>query len=273
MQKINFQNLPNTTTPVNATNLNAVQTNVEDVFNGTVPMGNIKVDTVTSKNLFNIDGEVNVRGNTGGIEPGLNTVSGNVLTSNINGNNEYAVGQKLPNLSGKTVTFSAKLYSKGNADGGGIAIFDNNTQKAAPAIVNTGDYVTYTYTATSDNIVFGFYSVNGTEAQFTDIQVEIGDTRTSWAEYQDFDTAKFYDKTEINYIGADADLNDFLTTGCYTNGGQNPAHNPVGSAFVGLLIVFKSYYVGQMIITSDYYYNIYVRFYNGAEWGSWRALN
>lgn len=36
MQKINFQNLPSTTTPINATNLNAIQTNVEDVFNGNV---------------------------------------------------------------------------------------------------------------------------------------------------------------------------------------------------------------------------------------------
>lgn len=33
MQKINFQNLPDTTTPVNATNLNQLQTNVENEFN------------------------------------------------------------------------------------------------------------------------------------------------------------------------------------------------------------------------------------------------
>lgn len=32
MQKINFQNLPNTTTPVNATNLNNLQDNVEDAI-------------------------------------------------------------------------------------------------------------------------------------------------------------------------------------------------------------------------------------------------
>lgn len=33
MQKINFQNLPNTTTPINATNLNAIQTNTENAIN------------------------------------------------------------------------------------------------------------------------------------------------------------------------------------------------------------------------------------------------
>ena len=32
MQKINFQDLPNTTTPVNATNLNLLQTNVENAI-------------------------------------------------------------------------------------------------------------------------------------------------------------------------------------------------------------------------------------------------
>lgn len=33
MQKINFQNLPSTSTPINATNLNALQTNVENAIN------------------------------------------------------------------------------------------------------------------------------------------------------------------------------------------------------------------------------------------------
>lgn len=36
MQKINFQDLPSTTTPINATNLNLVQTNTEVAFGGTI---------------------------------------------------------------------------------------------------------------------------------------------------------------------------------------------------------------------------------------------
>lgn len=35
MQKINFQNLPNTTTPINATNLNQMQNNMENAFKNT----------------------------------------------------------------------------------------------------------------------------------------------------------------------------------------------------------------------------------------------
>ncbi len=39
MEKITFENLPNTTTPINATNLNQLQTNVENAINGVVESG------------------------------------------------------------------------------------------------------------------------------------------------------------------------------------------------------------------------------------------
>ncbi len=61
MQKITFQNLPNTTTPINATNLNAIQTNTETAINsvatdltnytnGTTAMGSIKTTGVKINN-------------------------------------------------------------------------------------------------------------------------------------------------------------------------------------------------------------------------------
>lgn len=40
MQKINFQNLPSTTTPFSANNLNDLQDNVEDAINGLFESGN-----------------------------------------------------------------------------------------------------------------------------------------------------------------------------------------------------------------------------------------
>lgn len=51
MNKINFQNLPNTTTPVNATNLNQLQTNVENAINEAITTG---VESATNEW---IDGE------------------------------------------------------------------------------------------------------------------------------------------------------------------------------------------------------------------------
>lgn len=63
MQKINFQNLPNTTTPVDADNLNDLQDNIEDVFDGTVAMGSIKttgvkINNVDVKNVATLEYEV-----------------------------------------------------------------------------------------------------------------------------------------------------------------------------------------------------------------------
>lgn len=43
MQKINFQNLPSTTTPINATNLNQLQTNIENAIKESDPVGTIKM--------------------------------------------------------------------------------------------------------------------------------------------------------------------------------------------------------------------------------------
>lgn len=43
MQKINFQNLPSTSTPLNATNLNQLQTNVENAIKESNPVGTIKI--------------------------------------------------------------------------------------------------------------------------------------------------------------------------------------------------------------------------------------
>lgn len=63
MQKINFQNLPNTTTSVSAGNLNQLQDNVEDVFDGDVAMGNINTTGVKINNTPIIDSGSNENGN------------------------------------------------------------------------------------------------------------------------------------------------------------------------------------------------------------------
>ena len=39
MEKINFKDLPNTSTPINAANLNAIQTNTENAINGIIDSG------------------------------------------------------------------------------------------------------------------------------------------------------------------------------------------------------------------------------------------
>lgn len=53
MKKITFENLPSTNTPINSANLNQVQDNVEALFEGNESMGEIVVEDVVCKNLFN----------------------------------------------------------------------------------------------------------------------------------------------------------------------------------------------------------------------------
>ena len=279
MQKINFQNLPSTSTPVNATNLNAIQTNVENVFNGTVPMGNIKVDTVTSKNLFNIDGEVNVKGNTGAIEVGKNTVNNNILTCNTF--NDYGYGQKFNNLNGKTVTFSAKLLSKGLSDGAIVVIYDNNNAVNTTYLVNVGDIYSYTYTCTSNNIVFGFTAYNNVGCELTDIQVEIGDTRTSWAKYQILDIPANSLFSYLNLAQYADDLDSTLITGqyYYTTDTLHSPYQQIGTTDqYGLVFVLSDRanvssirWVFQIALTT--WGNIFIRNnINNSGWSTWAKV-
>ena len=136
-----------------------------------------------SKNLFNINGDVNIRGNTGGAE-NKNSVFGKVLTTNVNSRNEHSVGQKFTNLNGVTFTFSAKVLSNGTGDGARLSIYENNTFKGEKQ-KSAGNYIEYTYTGTSNNIVLAFTTSGGTGAQFTDIQVERGSSRTYYVPYNE----------------------------------------------------------------------------------------
>lgn len=56
MQKINFQNLPSTTTPVNASNLNQVQTNVENEFTDYLKnfrnVDNVNLNDLTTSGIY-----------------------------------------------------------------------------------------------------------------------------------------------------------------------------------------------------------------------------
>lgn len=53
--KTNWQDLPNTTTPINATRLNNIETGIENNdkrLNGTSPAGEMIVDSIRTKNIF-----------------------------------------------------------------------------------------------------------------------------------------------------------------------------------------------------------------------------
>ena len=100
MQKINFQNLPNTTTPINATNLNAIQTNAENAINlkadtsslSTVATSGSYADltnkpTIPTNSDFTLNGLSEKSYNNLTDKPTIPTVNNATLTIQKNGSN------------------------------------------------------------------------------------------------------------------------------------------------------------------------------------------
>lgn len=138
--------------------------------------------TTTGKNLFNINGNVNTKGHDYS-QTDKNIVSGNVLTCNVDGNSYNAVGQVIYGIKGKTVTISAKIISKGSAYSAGIYIYENGTHNNTYVLSGTLGVISLKYTVTTENPVFAFVARGGIGAQFTDIQLEIGETKTEYEPY------------------------------------------------------------------------------------------
>jgi len=172
MQKINFQNLPSTTTPINATNLNAIQTNVENVFNGSETMGNIVVDSIRSKNIFNKNMFVS----------GLNINSSGTYIS------ESSSGAGISYIkveAGKTYTITSNVNRA----------WYYNFSTSIPTLNGTGTARTgesgtaRTFTVPSGYTYFCLrsYPSNNEDNINQNIQLEKGSTATSYTPYQNLD--------------------------------------------------------------------------------------
>lgn len=139
-----------------------------------------KIDILkTGKNLFDIDGNVNTIVNN--IQGAKNSVQNGILTSNYNSNNEALGGQLIKIENGKQYTISLNVISIGTGNAAYIAIYRNGKPIYSPN-TKVGAWKT-TITATVDEILLAFGTNNGTGAQFTNIQIEVGDTPTSYEPY------------------------------------------------------------------------------------------
>lgn len=142
--------------------------------------------TIAGKNLFNVNGNVNVKGYDNS-QVNSNTVKDGILTCGVNRNTSHAVGQRLYGLKGKTISINAKLKSFGTGTGGYIFIYDGGGEpkrNGGIAVLDTL-FAINNYTCQTDDIVIGFSTAGGTGAQFYDIVVSYG---TASAGYVAFDT-------------------------------------------------------------------------------------
>ena len=155
-----FKNLPNTTTPVSASRLNGL-------LDGDEAMGNIIVDSIHSKNMFNEQNTNNLWIDGSG---NISTTTGCTL-------------QKFSCESDEIYTISATFSSGTNATIV-IAFFDNNN-----TLLNrytASDLTTLTLTKTAPANSSYMYVGHYTNIPTT-MQLEKGSSATTYAPFQDFD--------------------------------------------------------------------------------------
>ena len=148
------------------------------------------LDFVTSgKNLFNINGNVNVDGYSKD-QKTANTVKDGVLTCNVNSARNHGVGQRLYGLKGKTISVSAKLKSLGEATIGNIYIYESSGAYKAVSNATALDtvFAINNYTCQTDDIVVAFAGTGGTGVQFYDIMVNYGAKFVDYEPFTGFET-------------------------------------------------------------------------------------
>lgn len=148
------------------------------------------IDFMTSgKNLFNINGNVNVDGYSKE-QKTTNTVENGVLTCNVNSARNHDVGQRLYGLKGKTISVSAKLKSLGEATIGNIYIYESSGGYKAVSNTTALDrvFAINNYTCQTDDIVVAFAGTGGTGVQFYDIMVNYGAKFVDYEPFTGFET-------------------------------------------------------------------------------------
>lgn len=148
------------------------------------------IDFMTSgKNLFNINGNVNVDGFSK-VQRSSNTVKDGILTCNVNSTTAHGVGQRLYGLKGKTISVSAKLKSLGEATLGNMYIYESSGGYKAVGNTTALDkvFAINNYTCATDDIVIAFAGTGGTGVQFYDIMVNYGAKFVDYEPFTGFET-------------------------------------------------------------------------------------
>lgn len=196
MQKINFQNLPSTTTPLNATNLNAIQTNVENVFNGNVPAGEMKVEGLINKNLLThwdfVKGRYN--SNDGSIDyaSGTDSVTKAATYLQMTTNAAYrgVMTQTYIDASANTdYFFSCTLDTTGATFN--MCCYDSSRNFLGVATKTTISSTTayqlkFTTLASTRYIRLDMQNAAASTRRFTNIQLEKGSEKTSYVQHRDY---------------------------------------------------------------------------------------
>lgn len=253
MQKITFQDLPSTTTPINATNLNAIQTNVEDVFNGNTPTGDLIVNSVKTKNL--LDKSIIVQGDiTGGGTTRLNTRqvlwlnAGTYTFSCLNLASPYEWGIQIQNIGIPPLSAWPTLIYETGWKSTTTQTFTLTTAGWFTLMIRKND----NSTITPSNVA----SLN--------FQLEKGSTATSYAPYQNLDNSMENYSTDEKLIGTWIDGKPLYRKVIKTTGGSGNAEYIGRIQGVDTLVDMKVWVNGN----STYFRSGTTSYYGSSSWTS-----
>ena len=162
MQKINFKNLPSTDTPINATNLNLMQDNIESAIEDVE-------DTIpTIENSLDSDSTIDA--------PSVHAVKEG-LKRTYSTTQEFVVGTYYDNkpVYRKTVFISALPNSQQQAYAHNIPNIDNIVDINAIAYSNSGAVSRLPYLGINDTLNIGIYATS------TEVTFLTNADRSSWS--------------------------------------------------------------------------------------------
>ena len=135
------------------------------------------------KNLFNIDGDVNTQWN--GTTGQSNTVQDGILTSGYNPGEGYIKGQVIDVTPDSTISISFDVLDVGTGTNAYVEVYAYGTNSVLKGYYDgVGNNIKLSGISVSEGqILVGFGTARGTGAQYTNIQVEYGDTPTSYEPY------------------------------------------------------------------------------------------
>jgi len=186
MSLVNFKDLPDTSTPLRAQKLNGL-------LNGDEAMGQIVVEDVICKNLFNIN-------QNRASASATSTVNEDILTVK-SGGTYCRTSYFLTNLTvGETYTVSFS-YNNPNGNSIRVGIYSGST-----TVATSGDFTTtsgnksFTFTSVANNQI-RFYSnttstSNTNSVEFFNIQIEKGGSATNYVKYKKYENSDDYSINE-----------------------------------------------------------------------------
>ena len=198
--KVNWQDVPSTATPRNAANLGNMDTGIKEnnkMLNGTTPAGNMIVDSIESKNLFNYESIFPATTSVGGTDIEYSTLA--TITEVGKNYIKFKVADVWKGIAcdfieiepSTSYTISYQSSKGQNEQFIKVCFYDNNKTFISDNAIN-GSLLTSTSPASAKYMRIVLENINTTadEITFSEIMVEKGTSATTPTTHQNLENTK-----------------------------------------------------------------------------------